>query len=200
VITVQLNTTQTARAMRRLTAKAPAAIARAVNRSAASGKTVMVRIVAKDMGLKQAYIRERIAIVPAQPGVRPVALITARKKPIPLIAFGARGPVPSRGQGRGVTARNPGGAGRYPHAFIAKVRYPAKGGEGLHVGVFERKQGAKRRGPKPHRSQLPIRQLYGPSVAHVAVKQAAPAALARALEQLEKNLRHELRFALSKSA
>jgi hypothetical protein len=199
-LTLNLNTSQTERALRRFQAKAPAAIARALNRSIDSGKTVMVRVLAKDMGLKQAYIRERIGTIPAKPDVRATAVLTARKKPIPLIAFNARGPEPSRGRGRGVTARNPGGAGRYPHAFIARVRYQRAGTEpGLHKGVFQRVVGANRVGPKPHRSQLPIRQLYGPSIAHVFTKNAA-VGLARAQEQLPKNIRHELRFALSKAA
>jgi hypothetical protein len=192
---VSLNTAQTAHAVQRLKAKAPIAIARALNRSIGSGKTVMVRLLAKDMGLKQAYIRDRITTRPATPST-PLAQLVARSTPIPLIAFGARGPIPSRGRGRGVTARNPGGAGRYPHAFIAKVRYASKDGEGHHLGVFERVRGANKRGRRPHRSQLPIRQLHGPSIAHVFSKNVA-VGLTHAQEVLAKNLRHELKFALT---
>jgi hypothetical protein len=190
-LTLHLNTAMTERAIRKLAGKAPAAIARALNRSIASGKTVAVRIVAKDMGLKQAVVRDRFAITPAVPGVRAVAILKASNKRLPLMAFGARGPVPSRGRGRGVTARIPGGAGRYPHAFIATV------GIGRHTGVFQRVDGARRRGRPPHRSQLPIRELYGPSIAHVAQKTIEPVK-ARAMEQLTKNVQHELRFALQR--
>lgn len=174
-----LRTEGVERAIRQLQAKAKPAIARALNRSIASGKTAMVRLIADDMRLKQADIRDKLTITPATP-TRLVATLGASMKRIPVMAFNARGPVPSRGKGRGVTARTP--AGRYPHAFIATV------GAG-HTGVFERKGTAR----------LPIRELFGPSIGHVFEKYR-PQGLARAEEQLVKNVSHELRFALSQAA
>lgn len=190
-ITLNFRTDATERAIRQLKAKAPAAIARALNRSIASGKTVMVRAIAQDMGLKQADIRDKVLITPATPQ-RLVAQLAASRKKIPLIDFGAKGPMPSRGQGKGVTARNPGGAGRYPHAFIATV------GTGRHTGVFERRAGANRHSKQPRFGQLPIRELFGPSLGHVFDKYR-PMGLARAEEQLVKNVAHELRFALTQA-
>jgi len=176
-----LNTKQTERALDNLRLQAPIAIARALNKSIASGKTLMVRLVAQDMGVKQADIRDKVIVVPATHDHQTAALKASAKR-IPLIDFNARGPEPSRGRGRGVTARMPGGAGRYPNAFIAEM----KSG---HRGVFMRRDTRR----------LPIRELFGPSIAHVFVKHVE-IGLARAREQLVKNLQSELRFVMRQAA
>jgi hypothetical protein len=181
-VVLRLNTSQSMRALRNLKTQAPVAIARALNKSIASGKTVMVRLLSADMGVKQSDLRDKIRVVEATPE-RQTAKLTASAKRIPLYDFRARGPVPSRGRGRGVTARLPGGAGRYPNAFIAKM--PTG-----HVGVFQRKPGAHR---------LPIYELFGPSIAKVFEKHVAEG-LRRANEQLRKNLRSELRFVMRQAA
>jgi hypothetical protein len=118
----------------------------------------------------------------------PFARLKASLKRIPLFDFGAKGPVPSRGKGRGVTVKGK----RYPHAFIATV------GSGRHTGVFQRRPGANRRGPAPHRSQLPIYELFGRSIGRVFIK-FRPLGHARALEALAKNIQSEFQFALSRS-
>lgn len=179
-----------AAAIQRLKQRAPAAIARAINRTAASVETAMARVIAADMGMNVGDVKRYISIDDATPG-RPVANIRASAKPIPLIDFKARGPYPSRGRGRGVTAKLKGGAGRYPTAFIATM------GSG-HTGVFQRAPGARRHGGPPHRSQLPIFELKGPSIWHVFAKHLG-VGLARAAEQLPKNLRSELAFASTKA-
>jgi hypothetical protein len=61
-----------------------------------------------------------------------------------------------------------------------------------HRGVFERADKAGR----PLTTRLPIQEKFGPSLPHVFVK-FTPAALAFGGEQLQKNLAHELRFALA---
>lgn len=180
----------TPKGIQRLKQRFPAAIARAINRSADSAKTAMVRVIATDMGMKVSDVRRYVSVSEATSGHQ-VATIRASAKPIPLIQFGAKGREPSRGKGRGVTARLKGGAGRYPKAFIATM---ASG----HRGVFQRVPGARRHGGPPHRSQLPIYELKGPSVWHVFNNNLA-IGLARAQEQLIKNLRSELKYALSKA-
>jgi hypothetical protein len=180
--TLTLNTQSTARAFARLKSASTIAIPRALNKSIASGKTLGVRLIAEDMGLRQADVRDRIGLKQATPDNH-VASLSASFKRVPLIDFNATGPEPSFGKGRGVRARFPGGAGRYPRAFIATM----KSG---HRGVFER-TGASNR--------LPIHELFGPSLAFVFVKHR-PEMQARALEQLAKNLQHELRFALTQAA
>jgi hypothetical protein len=138
----------------------------------------MVREVARDLGLRQGDVTDRISTRAALEthGDRMSAWIIATGARIPLFRFRAR-------QTRsGVTARLPGGAGQYPGAFIATMRSG-------HTGVFKRRASGR----------LPISELHGPSVPKVFEK-FIPAGIARGHEQLIKNLVHELRFALSQSA
>jgi len=166
-------------------------MARALNRAIVSGRTAMTRAIVADTGLQSRYVSREIKVDRAQKS-RPVAAIEIAGRRIPLIAFGARGPEPSRGRGRGVSYRLPMGRGRVPDAFIATV------GAG-HRGVFRRKPGARRRGPRPLRSQLPIFELRGPSLPHVFEKKF-PVFRAAAEESLLKNLASEISFERSKSA
>jgi hypothetical protein len=137
--------------------------------------------VAEDMGLKVGDVNARIRVEQATED-RHVARLYASYKRLPLIDFGAKGPEPSRGKGRGVTARLGGGRNRYPNAFIATMHSG-------HRGVFTRKAGPR----------LPIVELRGPSIAKVFVKHQ-DVGLARGQEQLAKNLQSEFRFALSRTA
>jgi len=107
---------------------------------------------------------------------RPEASLGASIKRIPLMKFNAKGPVPSRGRGRGVTYRLRGGRGRVENAFIATM----KSG---HVGVFRR----------AGKARLGIVELFGPSLGQV-FKKFRPAGLARAWEVFQKNFDHELDF------
>lgn len=191
--TIRLNTADTDRAIRQLRAKAPAAIARALNRAAASGTTAMIRVISQDTGITQADLKgstkrnRRIWTQEAQPGHETVRVFASLDR-IPLMDFGAKGPEPSRGKGRGVTAGLKGGARRYERAFIATM-------QSGHRGVFRRKergQFVKVLGRLARR--LPIKELFGPSIAHVWTKHAA-VGQQRAQEQLVKNLQSEFRFA-----
>lgn len=178
--TVELtfNSAEWNRAVSRLAAQYPDAAKRAVNRSVTSARVVMLREVAADLGLRQGDVSDRIntrgAIQVTEDRI--VGRIIASGSRIPLFRFRARQTA------AGVTARLPGGAGRYPSAFIATM----KSG---HKGVFLRK------GPK----RLPIVELFGPSVPKVFEKYI-PVGAARALEQLKKNLVSEFRHALRQSA
>ena len=174
-----LNTTRPDRALRRLVDRYPQAVARALNRAGHAANLVVARLVAADMQLNVRDVVAETREILATP-TRPSFVVTASATRIPLIKFRARGPEPSRGKGRGVTART--ATRRYPRAFIATV------GRGGHRGVFER----------VGKQRLPIRELRGPSVWHVFLKHA-PAGVARGEEQLVKNLRHELRFAMGAS-
>jgi hypothetical protein len=180
-ITTRFDTSDFRAGITRFRQKAPKAIARALNRSIRSGQTQAVRDVSKDVGLNQAAVRDRVTLSDATPSAL-VARLGFSLARIALIHFGATGPRPSRGKGRGVSYRIGGRRGRLPHAFIATMRSG-------HRGVFARTRQAR----------LPVRELRGPSVGHVFEKHL-PAAKARAGEQLTKNLAHELKFALTESA
>jgi len=151
------------------------AVVRALNRAIKSGRTLMVREIARDTGLKSSTVREAIPIRPATLG-QPTATMSASMKKIPLIEFKAKGPFPSRGKGRGVSYSLPGSAGRNPNAFLATM------GTG-HEGVFKRLTKAR----------LPIIELYGPSIGHVFMKYRA-AGEARTKEMFLKNFEHEFVF------
>lgn len=180
-------------AIEKLRAKSPVAQARALNRSIVSANAALLSAVSGDMGLKLQVLRERIRVGrPATPEYLR-AKVFASTKGIPLIQFRAKGTEPSRGKGRGVTAYIQGATVRYPHAFIATMPNGRR-------GVFERGSkadpAATRRGPAPNRSQLPIRELYGPSVWRVALYHRN-VGLARGREQLLKNLQSEFRYVLA---
>jgi len=190
-VTLRLDLRDFNRNLDRLMAKAPYAICRALDRAAVSARTVMARQVASDLGIPvgSAGGRRRTAHTAMEAmsveKARPETLtsrVVARGARIPLIEFKARGREPSRGRGRGVTARLPGGAGRYPHGFIATM---ASG----HRGVFTR----------IGRPRTPIVELHGPSIVHVFDKHREAGRLAGEVS-LVKNLQHEFRWALSEAA
>jgi hypothetical protein len=160
------------------------ALVRALNRAATSARVVAAQAVAKDMGLKPSFARDRIVIGTARPD-HLVATVSGTTSRIPISAFDAR---QTR---RGVTYRGQNGRQLLPHAFMARVTGPLPNGvvSPGHNGVFQRRG-------KP---RLPIDELYGPSVWKVFVKYAA-IARARGEEQLIKNLQSELRYALRNRA
>lgn len=183
-LSLQLKSGEAQRAIARLRRVAPQRIARALNRSADSAKTLLVREVAKDLGVSQTEnmtrgdgIRDLIRVKHASgSGENLAALVSVSGARLPLSRFKAR-------QTRNGVAANlgPGGGGRkqYPGTFLATTRSG-------HTGVWQR-SGRKR---------LPIHQKYGPSLPHVFTKHQ-PAGQARGEEQLIKNLQHELKFALT---
>lgn len=169
--------------------QAPAILARSLNRAAISGQTAMVRAITADTGIAAKNVKREIVLDKASRSI-PLARLTIAGKRIPLIAFSARGPEPSRGRGRGVSYQLPTGRGRAPSAFIATM----KSG---HRGVFRRKPGretSKRHGAPPTSPQLPIMELRGPSIPHVFEKKLAVFEAA-AQASLVKNLEHEISFA-----
>lgn len=165
----------------------PSVLARAMAKTAVSARQTMVEAISADTGLAQAKVRENVRIIKSGADG---AQVEAKGKRIPLIEFGARGPEPSRGKGRGVSYRNPGGRGVAPHAFIATM-------PGGHRGVFERSPDAvHKRSPKGGRTMLGIRELKGPSIVNV-FRKYLPDGAKRATESLKTNLQHEISFALS---
>ena len=171
----------------------PSAVTRALNRAGVSVRALMAQRIAAELRVKSGGVKDEIRIERATRD-RQTVRIAASGRPIPLIDFKARGPEPSRGRGTGVrTSLGPPAKGHYPHAFIATV------GKGRHRGVFMRKAPSRRERTGPHRSQLPIKELFGPSIPKVFTK-FIPEALDRGEESLRKNLQSELRYAISQAA
>lgn len=161
----------------RVASRLPQANARALNRTGTTVRAFMSRDIAKDMGMKVGDVKERIGLTRAT-AARQAVQIAVTGKRIPLIDLGARGPYPSRGQGRGVTAIVGGVRKTYPQAFIAKMKTG-------HIGVFQRRS----------RARLPIHELRGASLPHVFSK-LTPGAIALGRSEYLKNLAHETRFVL----
>lgn len=178
--TLKLDTSQWQRALDQLGKSARFAVARGLNRTGASERTAMARAVSQDMGIKVGAARDAIKVEKAN-AANLSCRVVARGKPLPLIDFKARGPLPSRGRGRGVSYVMQGQRKTIAKAFIAVV------GSGGHKGVFLRKG----------KGRLPIRELYGASIAHV-FGNLIPVGEARRADVLQKNVAHEIEFELSR--
>lgn len=176
LIDVMLDTAGLTEDLRSLGGSAPLVMARALNRAGTSGRAAMVKAIKKDTGIASKNIRREILLFKAS-RVRPVVRISIRGRRIPLIAFQARGPEPSRGRGRGVSYKLPTGRGRIANAFIATM--PSG-----HRGVY------KRRATK----RLPIMELFGPSLPNVFEKHL-PTFRKAASDSFSKNLANEITFA-----
>lgn len=183
-VTVTLDLRDFNKAIKRLKDRAPRAIARALNRAAVSTRTIMVRRVAQDLGMRTGDVLEDTRIDQATPNDL-TARVVVRGHRIPLMDFRARQTK------SGVTARLPApGAGKYPGAFIATMP------KTRHRGVFQRHPTKKMKN-KPKRAA--IVEKFGPSIALVFDKHRA-AGLEAGEASLIKNLKHELKFALQESA
>ena len=80
--------------------KTGVALLRALKRGTKSAATHANRVVSKDMGVKVSDVRAKIRL--ENPTAQTLSgKLRANLKRIPLIKFGARGPEPSRGRGRG---------------------------------------------------------------------------------------------------
>ena len=173
--TVRLDNTDLKRGVTALGRKFPRVIRRAVKRAGTSARTAMVKEMGADTGLPAKRIKAVIETTAlGDTGVR----LEVQGRRLPLIDFKARGPEPSRGRGRGVSYRLPGGRGRAPTAFIATLRG--------RRGVFRRR--TKARGP--------LEELHGPSLTRVFEK-FLPLGAERGREALVKNLRSEIAHAMS---
>lgn len=162
--------------LRALGNRAPAIMARSLNRAGLAGQTAMVRLVTADTGIAAKNVKREIVLDRAN-RTKPRFVLTIKGSRIPLIAFQARGPEPSRGRGHGVSYRLPTGRGRVPNAFIATM--PSG-----HRGVFKRTA----------QTRTPITELKGPSLPHVFEKYV-PQFRTAAEAALLTNLRHEIDFA-----
>lgn len=173
--------------LRAMERDAPMMMARALNRAGTSGKTAMVKAVAKDTGITQKAIGRQIKVDKAK-RTQPVVALTISGRPIPLIEFDGQA------RKKGATYRSPaGGRKTVPHGFITRV------GKGGHRGIFVRSPTpSPRRKKKPNRSQLPIVEKKTPPLPHWFERRLDVFHEA-ARESLLKNLRHEITFAKRKA-
>lgn len=162
--------------LRALGAAAPVAVMRAVNRTAATGRTRSIRLLTKATGLARKTVAPSVAVRRATPETGEASIrFTGRR--IPLIRF-ARAARP----GRPVTIPDdltvtP----DLPTPAFAQ-RMPRSG----HLGIF------KRRTTK----HLPISELRGPSIPELIASRIPGLAL-ELTPDLRKNLEHEIDFLVS---
>lgn len=167
------------RDLRALGDKAPIVMARSLN---GGGSTAdIVRDIGRDMGIRSGDIAKLLRVKKATARDESFE-IEVQGRRIPLIAFKAQGPEPSKGKGRGVSYAygTSGGRKTVPHAFIARM-------PGGHRGVYQRRTKAR----------LPIYELFGPSLPHVFEK-FVPRFMKAAEAFVIKNVRHEIDFETSK--
>jgi len=157
------------------------AISRGLNKAATTERAAFARDVAKDMGIGVSGVKDALEIGKANQA-NLVARLKSQGFRIPLIDMKARGPEPSRGRGRGVSAIVRGTRTRFPRAFIATMRSG-------HRGVFER-TGVGR---------LPILEKFGPSIAYVFSK-AVPRRANETAATVLKNVQHEIEFEIQRLA
>jgi hypothetical protein len=175
---LKFNTAQLKKALRECPEAITRAEVRALNRTGVTMRAVGAREMKANIGnVKIAAVKDLLHVRNATMQRRTVSVEVTGAR-MPLIAFNAKGPEPSRGRGRGVTASLKGGQGLYPNAFIARM----KSG---HRGVF------KRLG----RLRLPIVELFGPSMPQV-FRTVSPVVRAAGVTALWKNLGSELNFEL----
>lgn len=156
------------------------ACVRAMNTAAQKGNTHIKRLIADDLKMKVSDVQTRLFTIKASYRTLKATLATKRLDRIPLMYFGGKGSMPSRGRGEPASAAVKGGSRRsYPGSFIAGVRYYRNAdGEkqyGLHQGIFIR--GPKKEARKSAWAwsrNLPITQLYGPSLGRVFAKWREP--------------------------
>ena len=177
-VRVAVDTRQLKRALAELGKKAPAAIMRAVNRTARTARTQAVRAVAKEIRLPQKDVRPMLPVIPATPRFLEAKLL-ARGRPISLMRLGARQTK------QGVVYRGPGGPILIRSAFIATM-------------PRAKRPSVWKRGGKP---RLPIIKQVGPSVPRLVLEKGIfEAVRATAQETLAKNLAHEIDYLLSRKS
>lgn len=166
--------------------KAPAVMARAINRAVTAAKTAMGKEASAKYYVKSGTVKSTITLIKANAGnLRGIA--TSKDARVPLYKFKVSPKTPVRVSGR--NKRSPAmykaavkKAGGYkplngsPKPFVAGF---ASG----HTGVFERKSSER----------LPISELYGPAVPQMLKsEEVMPNIERRANEVLQNRLDHEI--------
>jgi hypothetical protein len=158
------------------------AIPLALNRCAEMAKTAAAKELAGRYKLKSREIKAAIGVTRATAG-RMTATLRIKRKPVPLIAYGAR----ATKDGVSVTIK--GSNKRIKGAFIATM--PSG-----HRGVFKRVGPQHKkvlRGGKAQWSGLPIKELFGPSVGGAYSTQEVQSFMARFIyETFNRRLVHEI--------
>lgn len=148
-----------------------------LNRVAKSVQSLAVKLLAKDIGIKQKDIRKYVALRKANWN-NLYSSVEASGKRIPI------GKLKARQTKKGVTYRGQGGGRKkIPGSFIAKM-------SSGHVGAYKRKG----------KGRTPLTELHGPSIPHVFIQEAINKALLQiAQERWNKEFPHQVNYRLKKA-
>jgi hypothetical protein len=173
---------QMSEVVRALGPAANQATARALNRAIAGVRTDSVREVRKEYSVAPAAVRKSFRVHRAKRGFLEAEAVSTGGR-IPLVKFGARPSSPGKRKPRiGVSVQVKRARKVVPGSFVARM----KSG---HVGMFTRDGDGR----------LPISQKFGLSVPEMIGNDEVMARIqAGADDRFNKNLAHELDFALSK--
>lgn len=154
----------------------------AANRTAKKVIASMTRVVRARMGVRAKDVRKRIVLERAH--INPVRVaIQASSIPVPLGSFRA-----AQLKRAGVKVHLPRGTKTFKGAFKARM----KSG---HLGVFRRKKETYSREGLPWGSpELPIREMYGPSIADIFDDEWEQHGLAVFREHFDDELFRALRY------
>jgi Prophage minor tail protein Z (GPZ) len=169
------------------------AVVRALNKTALQARTEAVRDVrGAGYNIRAGDIRKSFKIKRAN-GNRLVVELVSTGAPIAVIAYGAR----QTKSGVSIQVKN--GRQILRHAFIATT----KSG---HRGVFERVGPARVKGAKGkvrgrvRRLNLPIKELFGPSIPQSLANEAVNKAIMKKIAEVyPRLLQHEIAFEIQKS-
>lgn len=196
---IDLNVDQLERARQMLghiPGAAPKAMARAINRAAATAKTEASRKIRETYYISGKNVSDVIKVARKASASDPVAIIRVRSGPIALSKFKVTPKNPPKKRGKTVVARvKKGSGGEIAHAFVARM-------ESGHVGVFNRVSGRYMRGHEPRarvrgagrtKGRQFITQRYGPSVAQMAGESSVTRHIEqKAIGKLDERLTHEI--------
>ena len=155
------------------------AFSAAVNRTLSTGRTYTSRRIREHLNLPAATIKDAMKIVKSTPSTMSGHL-QFRRKPIPLIEF-KPSQTPS---GVSIRVRKDKGRETIKSAFIATM-------SNGHQGVFKRAPGSThRRRPDGQWTQLPIKELFGPTI--VGAFTGAPGIATETLNELSAVLKKNI--------
>lgn len=157
----------------------PTVLMRAVNKTLQATQSAVVKHLAQQTGAKQRLLRDDLVMTKAQRQRLTATLSVRHSKRFTLGMLDPQ----AKPNARGVAYRIQGQRKQLDHAFITTM----KNG---HRGIYARKPGAKR---------LPIRELQGPSVAHLFRQPDTQKIMKAKIEARWPVLfTHELRYALQR--
>lgn len=163
------------------------AVARAINHTIAKTKTQVIRQIKSIYDIPNKYINEQLSIKKAD-RLTLTAMIKAKGRPLPLIAFRARQ------VGSGVSITTPKGRKIIPGVFISTMPGGRRGvfvrGKYASGQILRRKKRIVKSGP-----DLPIRPLYGVSIPKAVANKIIIKNIATSMrEMFPARLRHELEY------